>query len=65
MSSNYIIRNSDAIIAIDARGFIFGAAISFHLAKPLVVAHKPEKLPGEIIIKSYNLEYGANLLSIQ
>tara|TARA_A100001388_G_C28769288_1_gene502826 strand:- start:115 stop:633 length:519 start_codon:yes stop_codon:yes gene_type:complete len=65
MSSSYILRNSDAIIAIDARGFIFGAAISLHLSKPLVVARKPGKLPGEIISKTYNLEYGTNSLSIQ
>ena len=65
MSSSYLLRNSDAIIAIDARGFIFGAAISFYLSKPLVVARKPGKLPGEIISKSYNLEYGSNSLSIQ
>jgi len=65
MSSSCILRNSDAIVAIDARGFIFGAAISFHLSKPLVVARKPGKLPGEIISKSYNLEYGSNSLSIQ
>ena len=65
MSLSNALRNSDAIIAIDARGFIFGAAISFHLSKPLIVARKPGKLPGEIISKSYNLEYGSNSLSIQ
>ena len=65
MSSNNVLRNSDAIIAIDARGFIFGSAISFHLSKPLIVARKPGKLPGEIISKSYDLEYGTNSLSIQ
>lgn len=65
MSSSEVLRNSDAIIAIDARGFIFGAAISFHLSKPLIVARKPGKLPGEIISKSYDLEYGSNTLSIQ
>ena len=65
MSSSNVLRNSDVIIAIDARGFIFGAAISFHLSKPLIVARKPGKLPGEIISKSYNLEYGSNSLSIQ
>ena len=65
MSSSNVLRNSDAIIAIDARGFIFGAAISFNISKPLVVARKPGKLPGEIISKSYNLEYGSNSLSIQ
>tara|TARA_A100001388_G_scaffold182021_1_gene136365 strand:+ start:36303 stop:36821 length:519 start_codon:yes stop_codon:yes gene_type:complete len=65
MSSSNVLRNSDAIIAIDARGFIFGAAISFLLSKPMVVARKPGKLPGEIISKSYDLEYGSNSLSIQ
>ena len=65
MSSSDILKNSDAIIAIDARGFIFGSAISFHLSKPLVLARKPGKLPGEVISKSYNLEYGSNSLSIQ
>ena len=65
MSSSDVLRNSDAIIAIDARGFIFGSAIAFHLSKPLVLARKPGKLPGEIISKSYSLEYGANSLSIQ
>ena len=65
MSSSKVLENSDAIIAIDARGFIFGAAVSFHLKKPLVVARKPGKLPGELISKSYNLEYGSNSLSIQ
>ena len=65
MSNSKVLKNSDAIIAIDARGFIFGAAISFHLSKPLVLARKPGKLPGEIISKSYDLEYGANSLSIQ
>ena len=49
MSSSYILRNSGAIIAIDASGFILGAAISFHLCKPLLVARKTGKLPGEMI----------------
>ena len=65
MSSSYVLKNSEAIIAIDARGFIFGAAIALKLCKPLIVARKPGKLPGEIISKSYNLEYGSNSLSIQ
>ena len=65
MSSSELLRDSDAIIAIDARGFIFGAAIALQLSMPLVVARKPGKLPGEIISQSYNLEYGSNSLSIQ
>ena len=65
MSSNKIIKNSEAIISIDARGFIFGSAISFQASKPMIVARKPGKLPGELIQEQYDLEYGKNFLSIQ
>ena len=65
MSSYEIFNGSDAIIAIDARGFIFGTAISIKLSKPMIVARKPGKLPGDLLSKSYNLEYGTNSLSIQ
>ena len=65
MASSEIIINSDAIVAIDARGFIFGSAISLKLNKPMVLARKPGKLPGELITKNYSLEYGENSLSIQ
>ena len=65
MSSNQIIENSEAIISIDARGFIFGAAIAFHTSKPMICARKPGKLPGEIIEQKYELEYGENTISIQ
>ena len=65
MSSSRIIKNADAIISIDARGFIFGSAISLQASKPMIVARKPGKLPGELFEKNYNLEYGENSLSIQ
>ena len=64
MSSSQIIKNAEAIISIDARGFIFGAAISLQASKPMIVARKPGKLPGELFRKNYNLEYGENSLSI-
>ena len=65
MSSNQIILNSEAIISIDARGFIFGSAISLQASKPMIVARKPGKLPGELINATYSLEYGNDSLSIQ
>ena len=65
MSSSIIIKNADAIISIDARGFIFGSAISLQTSKPMIFARKPGKLPGKLIQKKYNLEYGENSLSIQ
>ena len=65
MSASQIFKNVDAILAIDARGFIFGTAISFYLSKPMIVARKPGKLPGKLLNKSYELEYGNNSLAIQ
>ena len=65
MSSSQIIKNAEAIISIDARGFIFGSAISLESSKPMIVARKPGKLPGELFEKTYSLEYGKNSLSIQ
>ena len=65
MSSNKVIKSSEAIISIEARGFIFGSAISFQASKPMLIARKPGKLPGELVKQNYNLEYGENSLSIQ
>ena len=65
MSSSQIIKNAEAIISIDARGFIFGSAISLQASKPMIVARKPGKLPGELVKEDYSLEYGQNSLSVQ
>ena len=65
MSSSQIIKNAEAIISIDARGFIFGSAISLQASKPMIVARKPGKLPGDLFENKYSLEYGENSLSIQ
>tara|TARA_S200000501_G_scaffold367366_1_gene403592 strand:+ start:464 stop:976 length:513 start_codon:yes stop_codon:yes gene_type:complete len=65
MSSNHVIKNSEAIISIEARGFIFGSAISLQASKPMIVARKPGKLPGDLMQENYNLEYGKSSLSIQ
>ena len=65
MSDDPIFQNAEAILAIDARGFIFGTAIALKTSKPLVIARKPGKLPGELISNEYKLEYGSNSLSIQ
>ena len=65
MSSSKVIKSSEAIISIEARGFIFGSAISLQSAKPMIVARKPGKLPGELIEENYYLEYGESSLSIQ
>tara|TARA_B100000886_G_scaffold224333_1_gene156140 strand:- start:696 stop:1208 length:513 start_codon:yes stop_codon:yes gene_type:complete len=65
MSSYQFLKNAEAIISIDARGFIFGSAVALESSKPMIVARKPGKLPGRLITKEYDLEYGKNTLSIQ
>ena len=65
MAQSKILKEAEAIISIDARGFIFGSAISIQSSKPMIAARKPGKLPGELVTKKYSLEYGENSLSIQ
>ena len=65
MSSNQFLKNAEAIISIDARGFIFGSALALKSSKPMLVARKPGKLPGHLLTREYDLEYGKNSLSIQ
>jgi len=65
MSANQFLKNAEAIISIDARGFIFGSAIALESSKPMIVARKPGKLPGHTLTREYDLEYGKNSLSIQ
>ena len=65
MSDAVIYKHCDSIIAVDARGFIFGSAIANTVKKPLILARKKNKLPGLVIEKSYGLEYGKDTLCVQ
>ena len=65
ISTYSFFNEADAIVAIDARGFIFGSAIAKNIKKPLILARKRNKLPGLLLEKSYGLEYGNDSLSIQ
>ncbi|MCP4848492.1 MAG: adenine phosphoribosyltransferase [Verrucomicrobiaceae bacterium] len=48
----------DKVVGIDARGFIFGAAVSMILGAGFVPIRKKGKLPWATEIESYSLEYG-------
>ncbi len=48
----------DVIVGAEARGFIFGAPLSYLLHKPFIPARKPGKLPRESVSMDYELEYG-------
>ena len=53
ISSSQIIKNAEVIVSIDARGFIFGSAISLQTSNRMIVARKPSKLPWELIEEHY------------
>jgi len=55
----------DKILALDARGFLFGAALAHQQKLPLVLARKKGKLPGECVSKTYQLEYGEAEFELQ
>ncbi len=54
----------DVVVAIEARGFIFGAPMAYELGAGFVPVRKPDKLPWEKIAASYTLEYGTNILEM-
>ena len=54
----------DLVAGIEARGFIFGAALAARQAKGLVLVRKKNKLPGAVIGVNYALEYGEDRVEI-
>src|SRR5581483_6321789 len=63
--AGYVVsRKPDALVAIESRGFIFGAPLADRLGLPLVPIRKPGKLPHEVMSVEYALEYGSGQLDI-
>ncbi len=54
----------DVLVAVESRGFIFGAPLARDLGKPLVPVRKAGKLPANSYSVEYDLEYGSNVLEI-
>ena len=55
----------DAVVAIEARGFIFGAPLARALGCGFVPVRKPGKLPGRVVSLTYALEYGHDTLEMR
>lgn len=57
-------KDIEKIAAVEARGFIFGAALSYKLNVGFVPIRKPGKLPAETVVEEYELEYGKDSIEI-
>lgn len=57
-------RNVQAVAAIEARGFIFGALLAHALQCPFIPVRKSGKLPFETVSNDYSLEYGKATIEI-
>lgn len=55
----------DAIAAVEARGFFFGAPLADRLKVPFIPLRKKGKLPGEVLSKSFMLEYGEDSIEVR
>jgi adenine phosphoribosyltransferase len=54
-----------AVCGVEARGFIFGAALAQKLHAGFVPLRKPGKLPPPVVMVNYQLEYGSDRLEAQ
>jgi len=54
----------EAVVGIEARGYMLGAPVAHALGAGFVPVRKPGKLPGEKYSEEYALEYGTNTLEI-
>jgi adenine phosphoribosyltransferase len=59
-----LVQPPDLIAAIEARGFIFGAALANRLGVGLVLLRKQNKLPGRVTGINYALEYGSDRIEM-
>lgn len=57
-------KNINKVVAIEARGFIFGAAVAYELGAGFVPVRKKGKLPAKVAEVSYDLEYGQDILQM-
>jgi adenine phosphoribosyltransferase len=54
----------DAVVGIESRGFILGAAVAHRIKAGFIPIRKPGKLPSKTLKESYALEYGTDALEV-
>ncbi len=64
MMAPFVDKEIDYVVAVESRGFIFGAPIALRLSAGFVPVRKEGKLPADTIKAEYTLEYGSNVLEM-
>jgi adenine phosphoribosyltransferase len=64
LSTPYIDQRIDAVVGVESRGFILGAAVAERLGAGFIPIRKPGKLPAKALKESYDLEYGKDAIEI-
>lgn len=65
LATHYKDQGITSIVALEARGFPFGAALAYEMDLPFVMARKKGKLPREKCRIEYGLEYGKDVIEIE
>lgn len=65
LAARYADKEIDAVIAIESRGFIVGTPMAMAMNKGVILVRKQGKLPGDVVKKTYDLEYGQDTLEIK
>lgn len=64
IANEYKDKKIDVVLSVEARGFIFGAAVAYKMGLGLVPVRKKGKLPHKTHSVTYDLEYGQDTLQI-
>ena len=64
LKDRYADKLVDAVVGVEARGFIFASALAYALGAGVVMVRKPGKLPYKTFQETYSLEYGSDTVEI-
>ncbi|MBT5027922.1 MAG: adenine phosphoribosyltransferase [Nitrospinaceae bacterium] len=64
LKDRYAGKTVDAVVGVEARGFIFASALAYALGTGVVMVRKPGKLPYKTFQETYSLEYGTDTVEI-
>ena len=60
LTDHYADQEIDLVVAVEARGYVFGAPIAYKLGAGFILVRKAGKLPAETLREEYELEYGTD-----